>query len=63
MGRGKGSPSLKVFPLKAGKVIFELKNVEENVTLKALKASSLRLPVPTIIIKKDDKRTNSIKGG
>jgi len=62
MGRGKGTPSLKVFPLKAGKILFELKNVEENLVIKALHSSSLRLPISTIIVKKNDKCTNSIKG-
>lgn len=63
MGRGKGSPALKVFPLKAGRIIFEIKNVSDNIVTKALSSSALRLPIPTIIVKKNDKRTNSIKGG
>lgn len=62
MGRGKGNPSLKVYPLKAGKIIFEIKNVSESITIKALHSSSLRLPILTKIIKKNDKCTNSIKG-
>jgi large subunit ribosomal protein L16 len=62
MGRGKGSPTVKVYPLKAGKIIFEFKNVNETLLLRALKSSSLRLPVPTKIIKKYDKRTDCIKG-
>lgn len=62
MGRGKGSPTLKVYPLRAGKVIFEFKNVEEGLVLKALRSSSIRLPVQTIIVKKYDKRTDCIKG-
>lgn len=61
MGRGKGSPSLKVYPLKAGKIIFEFKNVEEHLAIKAFKYCSLRLPVPTLIVKKYDKRTDCIK--
>jgi large subunit ribosomal protein L16 len=62
MGRGKGSPSLKVFPLRAGKIIFEFKGVEESLVLRALKTSSLRLPVETIVVKKYDKRTDCLKG-
>ena len=42
--------------------IFEFKNVNETVLLRALKSSSLRLPVPTKIVKKYDKRTDCIKG-
>jgi large subunit ribosomal protein L16 len=61
MGRGKGSPTLKVFPLRAGKIIFEFKGVDENLVLRALRTSSLRLPVQTIIVKKYDKRTDCLK--
>lgn len=61
MGRGKGSPSIKVYPLKAGKIIFEFKNVSEELVLRALKSSSLRLPVPTKVVKRYDKRTDCIK--
>ena len=62
MGRGKGNPTLKIFPLRAGKIIFEFKAVNEELVLRALKTSSLRLPVKTIIVKKYDKRTDCIKG-
>jgi large subunit ribosomal protein L16 len=61
MGRGKGSPTLKVYPLRAGKLIFEFKNVKEELVIKALKSSSIRLPIPTKIVKKYDKRTDCIK--
>jgi len=61
MGRGKGSQAVKVYPLKAGKIIFEFKNVNETLLLRALKSSSLRLPVPTKVVKKYDKRTDCIK--
>jgi large subunit ribosomal protein L16 len=61
MGRGKGSPALKVYPLRAGKIIFEFKGVGEDLILRALKTSSLRLPVQTMIVKKYDKRTDCIK--
>ncbi len=61
MGRGKGSPAVKVYPLKAGKIIFEFKNVNETLLLRALKSSSLRLPIPTKVVKKYDKRTDCIK--
>lgn len=61
MGRGKGNPALKVFPVKAGKIVFEVRGVEENLAERAFKSSSLRLPFPTKIVKKYDKRTDSIK--
>lgn len=62
MGRGKGNPTLKVFPLKAGKIIFEIKGVDESIVEKAFKYSSIRLPFLTKVVKKYDKRTDSIKG-
>lgn len=61
MGRGKGSVALKVFPLKAGKIIFELRGIDDTMALKAFAFCSLRLPVLTRIVKKNDKRTDSIK--
>jgi large subunit ribosomal protein L16 len=61
MGRGKGNPTLKVYPLRAGKIILEIKGVSDNIVLRALKSSALRLPVPTLVVKKYDKRTDSIK--
>jgi large subunit ribosomal protein L16 len=62
MGRGKGNPTLKVFPLKAGKILFEVKGVDDDIAIKAFKYSSIRLPVLTKIIKKYDKRTDNIEG-
>jgi large subunit ribosomal protein L16 len=61
MGRGKGSPALKVYPLRAGKIIFEFKGVKRDLVLRALKTSTLRLPIQTIIVKKYDKRTDNFK--
>jgi ribosomal protein L16/L10AE len=63
MGRGKGSPSLKIYPLKAGKIIFEIKSVLKGPVIRALRSSALRLPVSTTIVKKYDQRTDNIKGG
>jgi large subunit ribosomal protein L16 len=62
MGRGKGTPAVKVFPLKAGKVIFEVKSVEEAIAKRAFKAAARRLPFKVKIIKKYDKRTDCFKG-
>jgi large subunit ribosomal protein L16 len=61
MGRGKGSPSLKVYPLKAGKIIFEIKGISKGPVIRALQSSALRLPVSTTIVKKYDQRTDNIK--
>jgi large subunit ribosomal protein L16 len=63
MGRGKGNPSLKIYPLRAGKIIFEIKGISKGPVIRALHSSSLRLPVLTTIVKKYDQRTDNIKGG
>lgn len=62
MGRGKGSPALKIFPVKSGSILFEIKGVEERLVNKALKYCILRLPTKCIMVKKYDKRTDSFKG-
>lgn len=61
MGRGKGNFAYNVFHLKAGKILFEIQSVPEKLGYKALHACSLKLPVKTIIVRKNDKYTNSIK--
>lgn len=61
MGRGKGSPALKVFPLRAGGILFEIKGVDERLISKAFNCCALRLPVKCIIVKRYDKRTDSFK--
>jgi len=64
MGRGKGSLAIKVFPVKPGKIILEAKIGQVGVRpiLRAFKYCALRLPAKTMIVKKYDKRTDSIKG-
>jgi ribosomal protein L16/L10AE len=61
MGRGKGNFAYNIFHLKAGKILFEIQSVPEKLGYKALHACSLKLPVKTIIVRKNDKHTNSIK--
>lgn len=61
MGRGKGNPAFKVYPLRAGKILFEIKNVSKSLCLRALRYSAFRLPINTKIVKKYDKCTNNIK--
>jgi large subunit ribosomal protein L16 len=47
MGKGKGKISDYVVPLKAGHVMFELKNVDEGMGVKALLRASVKLCVRT----------------
>ena len=61
MGRGKGNFAFNVFHLKAGKILFEIQGIPEKLGCKALYACSLKLPVKTIIVRRNDKYTNSIK--
>jgi len=61
MGRGKGSPSLKVFPVRRGDILFEVKSgFALNKILRAFKAAALKLPVNSIILKKNGPYTEYI---
>ena len=52
MGGGKGSVSHYVFPVRPGKVIFEIEGVDEEVAQEALKRAGSKLPIKTKFIKK-----------
>lgn len=52
MGGGKGSVEYYVFPIKPGRIIFELEGVKEEVAREALKMAADKLPVKTKFIKK-----------
>jgi large subunit ribosomal protein L16 len=52
MGGGKGSVSHYVFPIKPGKIIFELDGVEEELAKEIFKKASDKLPVKTKFLKK-----------
>lgn len=51
MGGGKGAVSYYVFPIKPGRVIFEVDGIGEDLALEAFKKASNKLPVKTRIIK------------
>ncbi len=55
MGGGKGKVSHYVFPVRPGRVIFELAGVEEEKAKEALKRAASKLPVKTRFIKREDK--------
>lgn len=44
MGKGKGNVSVHFFPVKRGKVLFELRNVPEYLALKCLFAVQPKVP-------------------
>lgn len=52
MGGGKGSISGYVFPIKPGRIIFELDGVEEELAREAFKKASDKLPIKTKFVKK-----------
>ena len=50
MGGGKGSVSHYVYPLKPGRVLFEIDGVPKDIARAALKEAGGKLPVKTKII-------------
>jgi large subunit ribosomal protein L16 len=52
MGGGKGSVDHYVFPVKPGRIIFEVDSENEDLAVDALKLASYKLPVKTKVIKK-----------
>jgi len=52
MGGGKGTVEYYVFPVKIGRMIFELDGLPEDISKMALKRAGYKLPVKTRIISK-----------
>ena len=50
MGGGKGGVSHYVFPIKPGKIIFEIEGVKEEVAKEAFKVAADKLPIKTKFI-------------
>ena len=50
MGKGKGSPEGWVATIKPGKVLYELKGVDEEMAIRALQLGAAKLPFATKII-------------
>ena len=50
MGGGKGDPVGYVFPVRPGKVIFEIDGIEKEIAQKALKQVASKLPIKTKFI-------------
>jgi large subunit ribosomal protein L16 len=53
MGSGKGSPDHWVSVVKAGKVMFELAGIKEEVAKEAMRLAAHKLPIPTKFITRD----------
>jgi large subunit ribosomal protein L16 len=54
MGSGKGSPEYWVAVVKPGRVLFEIKGVDEEVAREALRLASHKLPIKTKFIKREE---------
>lgn len=52
MGGGKGSVDHYVFPMKPGRIIFELDGVKEEIAREAFKKAGDKLPIKTKFIKR-----------
>lgn len=52
MGGGKGSVDHYVFPIKPGRIIFELDGVNEEIAKEAFAKAAAKLPVKTKFIKR-----------
>lgn len=64
MGRGKGAPSVKIFPLVPGTIIFEFKLLPQfqvSLLYRAIKFATLRLPFKTQILTKNGIFTDNFK--
>lgn len=54
MGSGKGSPDQWVAVVKAGRVMFEIGGVSEDIAREALRLAAYKLPIHTKIVKKGE---------
>lgn len=52
MGGGKGEVDHYVFPIKPGRLIFEVEGIPEDIAKEALREAASKLPVKTKFIKK-----------
>ncbi len=52
MGGGKGAVSHYVFPIKPGRIIFELSGVEEDSAKEAFRKAGDKLPIKTKFVKR-----------
>lgn len=67
MGSGKGNPEFWVAVVKPGRVLFEIKGVDEAVAKEALRLASHKLPCVTKIISREQSTAkteeNIVEGG
>ena len=54
MGSGKGNVEYWVAPVKAGRILYEMEGVSEDIALEALRLAQYKLPIPTKIVKRGE---------
>ena len=54
MGSGKGSPEYWVAVVKPGRVMFEIKGVDEEVAREAMRLAAMKLPVKCKFVTKEE---------
>ena len=54
MGKGKGSPEAWVAVVKPGRVLYEIRGVNEALAREALRRAAHKLPVKTRVITRED---------
>jgi len=54
MGKGKGQPAYWVAVVKAGKILFEIAGVTEEVARASLRSAAFKLPCKTRIVMMDE---------
>ncbi|KKN93592.1 hypothetical protein LCGC14_0197840 [marine sediment metagenome] len=52
MGGGKGAVSHYVFPVKPGRIIFELEGIKEEIAKEAFRMATDKLPIKTKFVKR-----------
>ncbi|OQX00945.1 50S ribosomal protein L16 [Candidatus Parcubacteria bacterium A4] len=55
MGGGKGAVDHYVFPIKPGRIIFEIDGIKEEVAKEAFRMAAIKIPVKTKFVKKDNR--------
>lgn len=53
MGGGKGSVDHYVFPIKPGRIIFEMEGIEEGLAKEAIRRAAHKLPIKTKFVKRE----------
>lgn len=53
LGGGKGAVDHYVYPVRPGRIIFEIDGLKEDVAREALRGAAMKLPIKTKFVKRD----------